>query len=132
MNIRDFAAIIPEEPTTESLMSIESVVVKPAEKLAIIRCHMASKFRLNMAMANPMQVTLSAPGVPSQTVGPDDLLAALSRMIYGADEAIAQGRAESNMGSPMGHVLLSAPAAPDYMDLPTWDADKQRWYDAER
>jgi hypothetical protein len=130
MNIRDFVSLIPEDAQSESLMSIQSIVTKPAEKLAIIRCHLSQKFNVEMTVVGGYSVTLSAPGVQLQTVAPKDLVVALSKMIYAADEAISQGRTESNTASSFDKFILTS-NPPESMDLPTWDEKAQCWYDAE-
>lgn len=130
MNIRDFVTLIPEEAQSESLMSIETIVTKPAEQVAIMRCHMAQKFNVKMAVVGEFAVTLSAPGVQVQTVAPKDLVHALSKVIYAADEAIAQGRAVSNTAGPLANIIMLG-EPPAYMDLPTWDEQNLCWYDAE-
>ncbi len=130
MNIRDVVSLIPEDAQSESLMSIQSIVTKPAEKLAIIRCHLSQKFNVEMTAVWEYSATLSAPGVQLQTVAPKDLVQALSKMIYAADEAISQGRAESNTASSFDKFILTS-NPPEGMDLPTWDKKAQCWYDAE-
>jgi hypothetical protein len=130
MKIQDFVTLIPENAQSESLMSIESIVTKPAEKKAIIRCHLAAEFKVEMTVVGEFSVQLSAPGVPSKTTSPKDLVNTLSKMIYAADEAVSQGRAASNMGTPFDNVIMTS-NPPAHMDLPTWDEENQRWYDAE-
>lgn len=82
-----------------------------------------------MQVASEFGVQLVAPGVQSLTTNPQGLVQALSRMIYAADEALAQGRATANKASGPNVILAGTP--PSDMDLPTWNAKTQQWYDAE-
>ncbi len=130
INIRDFVSLIPEDAQSESLMSIQSIVAKPDDKVAIIRCHLSQKFNVEMTVVGEFLVNLSAPGVPPQTVAPKNLVQAISKMIYAADEAISQGCVESNTSRSSDKFILTS-TPPEYMDLPTWDDKAQCWYDAE-
>jgi hypothetical protein len=130
MNIRDLISTIPENSENEALLSIESIKLNPADNSATIRCHAANQFRMNVAI-NTGLVTISAEGRKSVNTSAADFVAMLKKTIYEIDESIAAGY--YSQSAPKSCFILPEiiPPAPENMDLPTWDAEAKKWYDAE-
>ncbi|MGL5224872.1 MAG: hypothetical protein ACRC8Q_06020 [Aeromonas sp.] len=131
MNISDFVSAIPETSASEALNAIASIKLFPAEKKAALNCHLSAKFIVTLQLMSSDVVVISAPGAVTACATIGELAAELGKVIYAADEAISEGLAVSNAADSMSAYVFPTPPAPDHMDIPVWDADKEEWYDAE-
>lgn len=137
MKIRDILALIPEDSTDEALMAIQSIRINPYPNNAVLSCHLSHEFQIKIvpesrATANYI-VTLRAEGWPDVVTATFDIVSSLKRLIYTLDEAIENGSYKPPR-KPYAWAILPSdypPPPPAHMDIPVWDADAKRWYDAE-
>jgi hypothetical protein len=123
-------AMIPEESENEALNSIQSITKYPPDSL-MIRCHLAHKFSLRVQILHG-QILIFNDENDSLIMATekDKFLSDLSKAIYDVDAQIEAGILMSRKRSPF--ILPdSRPAPPSWMDIPVWDEELQRWYDAE-
>ena len=129
MRIGELIAQIPEYPTHEALMAIESVMLHHHDNSARVRCHLSHEFRIRVRMTGH-DVTLYAEGWPLVTCFPETFLGALQRLIHNIDAAISAGTYHQAPPKPT-IIMDDRPTPPDDFDLPVWDAAQGTWYDAE-
>jgi len=127
MDIQAVIALIPEDPTDEALLSIESIVTYPADNRARVRCHLTQPFRLFLQVRGEL-IQLTAERWPGVSCRPEDFLGQLRRLIYDIDSALASGRYQQ---TPPQRVVLDVPEPPSHMEIPVWDEQTGRWHDAE-
>ena len=130
MNIRDLINTIPENSTDEALNSIEHIEIQQAQNTAWIRCYPANKFRLNISIKTGL-VIISAENRKDIHTSKGDFVSVLKKTIYEIDELMASGN--YSQSAPKSCFILPdvIPPAPENMDLPTWDNEAKKWYDAE-
>lgn len=125
-----FNAMIEANKNDEAIMSIESIIRYPPNRLRI-RCHLSKKFKLNLTFEDNDMVSLSNQYGDKIDFEFTSLLKNLKKMIYDTDEtAIERGEIK---GTPYASFIFpdNRPPAPEDMDIPVWDEERKIWYDAE-
>jgi hypothetical protein len=117
-----------DDPDDAALYAVQTVTSTPSAWA--LRVHMSGEpWRLLVTLTATGSYELRADGsTRTRTVAPDDLLAAVRRMIYETDEAQAEGR----YTAPRRSGIIAPPMTPPaHMDIPVWDDERGVWYDAE-
>jgi hypothetical protein len=127
--IRDLIALIDiDNPDDPALYAVQTVTVAGDDALAL-RVHMACEPWRVLILRDGANWSIRADGTKrARTVAPADLASAVRRLIFETDEAQAEGR----YIAPKRSGIIEPPATPPaHMDIPVWDAERKRWYDAE-
>lgn len=127
MDISEVVNMIPRDAADEALLAIQTISTNPFNNTARVRCYLANEFRLAIKVRGDL-VTISAEGRPDVSVPSASFVSTLRREIHEIDEQISSG-AYAQRKPKLN--FISIPPAPSHMDLPTWDEESQRWYDAE-
>jgi len=61
----------------------------------------------------------------------NEFLPTLRRMVYDIDAAIADGQYQQTPLKPCYIFEDDRPPPPAHMDIPVWDEERKRWWDAE-
>lgn len=127
-SIHDVIALIPEDTVDEALFAIETVIVYPASDRARLYVWPTHPFWVWLSLENG-KISIEAENWPSSTCAPDNLRGVLRRTVYAIDEAIEAGRYRQT--PPREQIITDGPRIQQNMDIPIWDAQTQRYYDAE-
>lgn len=115
----------------EAIDSIQSCVTDPHNRSARLRCHLSSKeFRVVVSYEGSV-ITVSAHKLPSRACDISTVATTVKRMIYDIDSQIADGEYSQPEVELQVIDMDTLPRPPEYMDIPVWDQEKKRWYDAE-
>lgn len=128
--LNDLINLIPEDSLIESLRSIHTITKYPPDSFKV-RCHLAHKFSLRVQILHG-QILIFNDENDSLVIATEkeQFLSDLSKAIYDVDAMIEAGTVIPKKRSPF--ILPdSRPAPPSGMDIPVWDEELQRWYDAE-
>lgn len=126
MNINNIIDLIPKNPENEALFSIESITKYPPNKIRI-NCHLSHEFRLFVEInAGIIEIKAEKRFIIKCTK--NNFISNLKQEIYSIDEAIANGYKQTKSNP---NIFPDMCSAPEHMDLPTWDNENKKWYDAE-
>lgn len=122
------AALIPDETTNEALEAIQYLTMR-GKNQADLAVHLCNKFRIPVTAKKDGTFIIAAEKRKSISCTAENFLQMIVREIYSIDEAISEGTYVQSKKSM--YIIDDLPPAPAHFDIPVFDRESGKWYDAE-
>ena len=133
MRMQDVLPLLDQAEKTEAIAAIQSIVAAPMGKEGRVRISLANEFSRGIEIkGEKIHLTAQITVVVTDKKG---FLACFKCFVLETDEILSELACLPNEHTATTkkkmNIIVLPPPAPDGMDIPIWDEERNEWYDAE-